>query len=89
MIFLGDRGDVQDLKMLEITVLEKKYEYSKFDFRLHKIQTIELVWPRVKNEERLPRNILKWCLPGRRKGIPQNLSKQEVTTEMRGMKLKT
>ena len=36
------------------------------------------------NKERLPRKILKWCLPRRtRKGRPRNSWMQEVTTEMR------
>ena len=38
------------------------------------------------DEERLPRKILEWCPPGRRrrrKGRPQNSWMQEVTTGMR------
>ena len=36
------------------------------------------------NEERLPRKILKWYPPGRRrKGRPRNSWAQEVITEMR------
>ena len=36
------------------------------------------------DQERLPRTILEWCLPGRRKkGRPRNSLMQEVTTGMR------
>ena len=36
------------------------------------------------DQERLPRRILEWCPPGRRrKGRPRNSRKQEVTTGMR------
>ena len=36
------------------------------------------------NEERLPRQILEWCLPGKRiKGRPRNSWMQEVTTGIR------
>ena len=38
------------------------------------------------DEERLPRKILEWYPPGRRRrGIPRNLWMQEVTTGMREM----
>ena len=41
------------------------------------------------NKERLPRKILEWCLPGRRrrKGRPRNSWMQEVTTGMRERKI--
>ena len=40
------------------------------------------------NEERLPRKILEWCPPGRRrKGRRRNSWMQEVTTSMREMGL--
>jgi hypothetical protein len=35
------------------------------------------------DKARLPRNILEWCPPGRRKGRPRNSWMQEVTTGMR------
>ena len=35
------------------------------------------------DEEKLPRKILEWCPPGRRKGRPRNLWMQEVTTGMK------
>ena len=37
------------------------------------------------DQERFPRRLLEWCLPGRRrKGRPRNLWMQDVTTGMGG-----
>ena len=73
---------------LELMLLEKN-EYQKFIFRLHKLQTVELVWARERmNEDRLLRNILEWCSPGRRRRRRRNGKAryswiQEVTAGMR------
>ena len=46
--FLRRSARCSRLEKIEIMSLEKKY--YKFCFRLYKIQTVELVWPRAKNE---------------------------------------
>ena len=55
------------------------------------IRTVELTWPRAKiYEERLPRNSLEYCPPGRRrKGGPRNSQMQKVATGMREGELTT
>ena len=68
--FRGDRPDIQDQKKS----YWRKNEYQKFCFRLYKIQTVKLVWPRGKDGPRkAPQEILEWCPPGkRRKGRSRN-----------------
>ena len=70
-------------KISNNVIREKNIKNSVLDYIRYK----QLNWyGRVKrvDQERLPRRILEWCPPGRRrKGRPRNSWMQEVTTGMR------
>ena len=86
MDFLRRSARCSRLEKIGNNVIRKKNEYKKFCFRLHKIQTVKLVWPRAirMDQEMFPRRILEWWPPGRRrKGRPRNSWMQEVTTGTR------
>ena len=70
----GIGSDVQDYKKVEIMLIEKKMDIknSVLDYIRYK----QLNWyghvQRI-DQERLPKRILDWCPPGRRrKGRPRN-----------------
>ena len=65
---------IRERMNIENSVLDY-IRYKQFNWYDH-VQRID--------QERLPRRILEWCPPGRRrKGRPRNLWMQEVTTGMR------
>ena len=85
MDFSGDRRDVQDYKEIINNFIREKMNIknSILDYVRYK----QLNWcghAQRMEEERLPREILKWCPPGRRmEGTLRNSWMQEVTTGMR------
>ena len=86
MDFLRRSARFSRLKNLETMLIEEKMniENSVLDYKRHK----QLNWyghVQRMNQERLPRRILKWCPPGRRrKGRSPNPWMQEVITGIKG-----
>ena len=72
---------------MEMDFLRRSARCSRLEKLDYNIRYKQLNWyghVQRMDQERLPRRILEWCPPGRRrKGRPRNSWMQEVTTGMR------